>query len=151
MRRRGQDGEKTILEVIGDTDGIAAGAAIEQTGSPALGLDAGEQAGIGRLGVRITDSIDTVLDDFDVLIDFTQADAVLENLERCRANGKKGRHRHNRSVRRATRCIEGSKRRNRHRLRPQHEHRRQPVFQTGGTGREHSRRQHRHRDYRGAP
>ena len=80
---------KTILEVIGDTDGIAAGAAIEQSGSPALGLDAGEQAGIGRLGVSVTDNIESVLDDFDVLIDFTRADAVLENLEACRAGNKK--------------------------------------------------------------
>ena len=80
---------KTILEVIGDTDGIAAGAAIEQSGSPALGLDAGEQAGIGRLGVSVTDNIESVLDDFDVLIDFTRADAVLENLETCRAGNKK--------------------------------------------------------------
>ncbi len=80
---------KTILEVIGETDGISAGAAIEQSGSPALGLDAGEQAGIGRLGVSVTDNIESVLDDFDVLIDFTRADAVLENLEACRAGNKK--------------------------------------------------------------
>ena len=80
---------KTILEVIGETDGITAGAAIEQSGSPALGLDAGEQAGIGRLGVSVTDNIESVIDDFDVLIDFTRADAVLENLEACRAGNKR--------------------------------------------------------------
>ena len=80
---------KTILDVIGETDGITTGAAIEQRGSPALGLDAGEQAGIGWLGVRVTDSIVSALDDFDVLIDFTHADAVLENLQACRAGGKK--------------------------------------------------------------
>ena len=80
---------KTILDVIGDTDGIAVGAAIEQRDSPALGLDAGEQAGLGRLGVSVTDSIESVLDDFDVLIDFTRADAVLGNLEACRVGGKK--------------------------------------------------------------
>ena len=80
---------KTILEVIGEADGIAAGAAIEQSSSPALGLDAGAQAGIGTLGVSVTDDLDAVMDDFDVLIDFTRADAVLENLERCRAGGKK--------------------------------------------------------------
>ena len=80
---------RTILEVINDTDGITAGAAIEQSNSPMLGADAGEQAGIGRLGVGITDMIGTVMDDFDVLIDFTQADAVLENLEQCRAGKKR--------------------------------------------------------------
>ena len=80
---------KTILEVIADTDGITVGAAIEQRGSPALGLDAGEQAGTGRLGVSVTDDIGAVMNDFDVLIDFTRADAVLKNLEQCRANGKR--------------------------------------------------------------
>ena len=80
---------KTILEVVNDTDAVSVGAAIEQSDSPALGLDAGEQVGIGRLGVGITDKIGTVVDDFDVLIDFTQADAVLKNLEQCRANKKR--------------------------------------------------------------
>ena len=42
-----------------------------------------------RLGVSVTDNIESVLDDFDVLIDFTRADAVLENLETCRAGNKK--------------------------------------------------------------
>ena len=80
---------KTIQEVIATTAGITLGAAIEQSNSPALGLDAGEVAGIGRLGVTVTDNIEAVMDDFDVLIDFTQADAVLENLEQCRVNKKR--------------------------------------------------------------
>lgn len=80
---------KTILEVIGETDGITVGAALEQSGSPALGRDAGEQAGIGSLGISVTDNIESAVGDFDVLIDFTRADAVLENLEVCRAAGKK--------------------------------------------------------------
>ncbi len=80
---------KTILAVIGETDGITTGAAIEQPGSPALGLDAGAQAGIGNLGVNVTDDLEAVTDDFDVLIDFTCAAAALQNLARCRAGGKK--------------------------------------------------------------
>ena len=80
---------RAILEVINDTAGITVGAAIEHSNSPMLGVDAGEQAGIGRQGVGITDNIAAVMDDFDVLIDFTQADAVLENLEQCRAGRKR--------------------------------------------------------------
>ena len=80
---------RAILEVINDTAGITVGAAIEHSNSPMLGVDAGEQAGIGRQGVGITDNIAAVMDDFDVLIDFTQADAVLENLEQCRAGKKR--------------------------------------------------------------
>ncbi len=80
---------RTIQEVIGDTVGVTTGAAIEHKDSPMLGLDAGEVAGMGRQGVSITGNIGDVLDDFDVLIDFTQADAVLENLEQCLVSRKR--------------------------------------------------------------
>ena len=80
---------KTILEVCRDSDGVELGAAIEHPESTALGLDAGEQAGIGRQDVAIVADINEVIDDFDVLIDFTLADAVLNNVERCRSAGKK--------------------------------------------------------------
>ncbi len=80
---------KTIQEVINDTTGVTTGAAIESRDSPTVGLDAGEVAGIGKQGVGMVSNIDDVVDDFDVLIDFTVADAVVENLEQCRANRKK--------------------------------------------------------------
>jgi len=79
---------KTILEVCKDTPDIAVGAAIEHGASPALGQDAGELAGIGTLNTAITGDIASVLDDFDVLIDFTQADAVIKNIEICKGAGK---------------------------------------------------------------
>jgi len=80
---------RTLLEVCRDTDGVTLGAAIEHAGSPVLGMDAGEMAGIGRQGVTVVSDINQVMDAFDVLIDFTLADAVLDNLERCRAAGKR--------------------------------------------------------------
>lgn len=79
---------KTIIEVCNDTDGVVVGAAIEFSGSPVIGIDAGEQAGIGNLGVPISDDIAKVADDFDVLVDFTTAASVPGNVERCRAAGK---------------------------------------------------------------
>ena len=79
---------KVILELAKDTPDASIGAAIEHSACPVLGLDAGENAGIGRLGVAITDDISAVANDFDVLIDFTIADAVLKNLEACRIAGK---------------------------------------------------------------
>jgi 4-hydroxy-tetrahydrodipicolinate reductase len=80
---------KTILEVCRDTDGIEIGAAIEHSASPMLGLDAGDVAGIGRQNVSIVDDISAVSDDFDVLIDFTFADATIDNLRKCRDAGKR--------------------------------------------------------------
>jgi 4-hydroxy-tetrahydrodipicolinate reductase len=80
---------RTLLEVCRDTEGVSLGAAIEHAGSPVLGMDAGEMAGIGRQDVTVVSDINQVVADFDVLIDFTLADAVLANLESCRAAGKR--------------------------------------------------------------
>jgi 4-hydroxy-tetrahydrodipicolinate reductase len=74
---------KTILEVCNDDDGIEVTAAIEYSGSPVLGLDAGELAGIGKLGVDITDDISGIADKVDVMIDFTLATSVPANIRKC--------------------------------------------------------------------
>lgn len=79
---------KTILEVCHETKGVVIGAAIEYKGSPMIGADAGEQAGLGKLGIAIVDDIASVADQFDVLIDFTLAASVPENVKKCRAVGK---------------------------------------------------------------
>ncbi len=74
---------KTILEVCNDNEGVEVTAAIEYSGSPMLGLDAGEVAGIGKLGVNITDDIASVAEQVDVMIDFTLAASVAANIEKC--------------------------------------------------------------------
>jgi 4-hydroxy-tetrahydrodipicolinate reductase len=74
---------KTILEVCNDTDGVEVTAAIEYSESPMLGLDVGEVAGIGKLGVLISDDIASVADQLDVLIDFTFAGSVSANIKKC--------------------------------------------------------------------
>ncbi len=76
---------KTILEVCQETDKVEVTAALEYSGSPMLGLDAGELAGIGRNGVLIGDDIAAVADQVDVMIDFTLAASVPKNLEQCLA------------------------------------------------------------------
>ncbi len=80
---------RTILAVCYDTDGIIIGAAIEHPQSSMLGLDVHESAGLGKRGVVIASEIAAVADDFDVLIDFTLAEATAANVERCRAAGKR--------------------------------------------------------------
>ena len=80
---------KTILELCDKSEDLIIGAAIEHPQSPMLGLDAGNLAGIGEKGVLIVDDIDSVSDDFDVLIDFTLPDATIENLRKCQAAGKR--------------------------------------------------------------
>lgn len=80
---------RTILEVCRDDDDTTVTAAIEHADSPALGRDAGEIAGIGNLGIEIVSDVAAVTDRFDVLVDFTLAQAVVENVGKCRAAGRK--------------------------------------------------------------
>jgi len=68
---------KVLLEAITNTDGVVVGAALERPGSAVIGLDAGELNGLGHLGVAISDSLDKVRDEFDLIIDFTRPEVTL--------------------------------------------------------------------------
>jgi 4-hydroxy-tetrahydrodipicolinate reductase len=63
--------------------------AISRPGSDAIGRDAGELAGIRALDVKVVDDLVSVIDQFDVLIDFTRPDASMAFIESCRQAGKK--------------------------------------------------------------
>ena len=80
---------KTLIEAVNNNENTVLTAALERTGSSLIGADAGELAGIGKLNVAVVDDITQVVDDFDVLIDFTVPDATLTNLACCKENGKK--------------------------------------------------------------
>lgn len=54
--------------------------AIEKTGAPDLGRDAGESAGIGRIGVPIESSAGSALSKADAVVDFTIPEGTLEML-----------------------------------------------------------------------
>jgi 4-hydroxy-tetrahydrodipicolinate reductase len=64
-------------------------AAVSRPESLSLGKDAGELAGISHIGVSVTDDLATIVDSFDVLIDFTRPDASMRFIEICRQAGKK--------------------------------------------------------------
>ncbi|MDB5587945.1 MAG: 4-hydroxy-tetrahydrodipicolinate reductase [Devosia sp.] len=51
--------------------GLSLHAAVDRPGTPAIGQDAGLFAGIGALGVTITDNLDAALVGADAVIDFT--------------------------------------------------------------------------------
>ena len=79
---------KTIIETCSETENINVTAAIEHPGSPGLGMDSGVLAGIGKNNVKIVSELSNVLDDFDVIIDFTLPDSTLNNLEHCLSGRK---------------------------------------------------------------
>ena len=80
---------KTLIELIAAADDLALGAAFERGDSPLLGVDAGEQAGVGSLGVPVTSDPGQVLDQFDLVIDFSVPEATLDLLKACVVAEKK--------------------------------------------------------------
>ena len=72
---------RTLIEACARADGMRLSVALEKTGSPALGADAGELAGVGKLGVIVGASFGR--QEFDVLVDFTTPEATLANLDHC--------------------------------------------------------------------
>lgn len=80
---------KTLIDAINQADGAVLSAAIVEPTSSLVGADAGELAGLGKLGVKLSGSLEAVLDDFDLLIDFTAPEVTLQNLAVCEAANKK--------------------------------------------------------------
>ncbi len=79
---------KNLINALQETEGLELGAATERSGSSLIGVDAGALAGVGDLGVAVVDDLSQVVDDFDVLIDFTRPAATMAHLEICQAHGK---------------------------------------------------------------
>ncbi|TWI50848.1 dihydrodipicolinate reductase [Pseudomonas duriflava] len=80
---------KTLVEAVQQTSGAAGlTAAIDRPDSTLVGADAGELAAIGRIGVPLSGELGRVLEEFDVLIDFTHPTVTLQNLALCRQAGK---------------------------------------------------------------
>ncbi len=80
---------KTLIEAVALAEGAELTAALERPESSLLGADAGELAGLGKNGVTLVGDIQAVIDDFDVLIDFTAPVATLANARACADAGKK--------------------------------------------------------------
>ncbi len=80
---------RTLIEACYQTAGIELTAALERADSTLIGVDAGELAGLGKLDVKVSGSLSEIINDFDVLIDFTVPSATLENLAVCKEAGKR--------------------------------------------------------------
>lgn len=80
---------KALIDAVNQTEGLQVSAAIERPDSSLIGADAGELAGIGKVGVSVVGAIEEVVNDFDVLIDFTTPETTVHNLDVCVANNKK--------------------------------------------------------------
>lgn len=79
---------RTLAEAIAQASGVALAAAVEQPGSSLIGADAGELTGQGKNGVRVCGDLAEVIDDIDVLVDFSVPDATVANATLCARHGK---------------------------------------------------------------
>ena len=69
-----------LVALIKDSPALTLAGAIEGKGHHALGQDAGEAAGAGRIGVPITNDLTALLTRGEVVIDFSSPEATLVHL-----------------------------------------------------------------------
>ncbi|MBW9258277.1 MAG: 4-hydroxy-tetrahydrodipicolinate reductase [Candidatus Thiodiazotropha sp. (ex. Lucinisca nassula)] len=79
---------KSLVQAVHETDGLTLGAATERAESGLVGRDAGELAGLGSFDLALVDDLAKVVDEFDVVIDFTTPAATLKHLQICKDAGK---------------------------------------------------------------
>lgn len=78
----------SLIRACGETQGMHLTAALERPDCPSIGQDAGVQAGLEPIGFALAGDLASMLDDFDVLIDFTRPEPTLAHLDLCRKGGK---------------------------------------------------------------
>ena len=79
---------RVLIETVSRAPDARLAAALEQSGNPYVGKDAGELFEEAR-GVSISDDIEHALSGCDVLIDFTRPDGTVRHLAVCRTLGVK--------------------------------------------------------------
>lgn len=80
---------RTLIEACVDERETILTVALEAPDSNLLGHDAGELAGLGKIEASIVGELESVINNFDVLIDFTRPEATLNNVAICRAAKKR--------------------------------------------------------------
>lgn len=79
---------KALIESTHKNPETSLAAAIVRPTSSLIGVDAGEFGGLGKIDVKIVGDIGSVINDFDVLIDFSSPAATLANVKICAAHKK---------------------------------------------------------------
>jgi 4-hydroxy-tetrahydrodipicolinate reductase len=77
---------RCLIQAVAETDGLQLSAAIDRAESSLIGVDAGELAGVGKLGVVLSADLDQATQQSDVIIDFTIPEATMALLPLCAEN-----------------------------------------------------------------
>ena len=80
---------RTLVNACAAGTELVLGAAFEAPDHAAVGVDAGVIAGCGELGITVANSLEEVLDDIDVLIEFTRPEPTLAHLALCARAAKR--------------------------------------------------------------
>ena len=80
---------RALIEAITHSNAMQLSAALGRSESSLVGSDAGELAAVGRNGIEVVGSLETVIDQFDVLIDFSTPQNTVDNAKLCAEHGKK--------------------------------------------------------------
>lgn len=77
-----------IIHMIEAAEGIELAGAFERPGHPVVDKDVGEVVGLPAMGLKVADYLKDVLDQGDVVIEFTQPEASLAHLREVADAGK---------------------------------------------------------------
>jgi 4-hydroxy-tetrahydrodipicolinate reductase len=78
---------RRIISMVHQSPDIVLAGAFERPDHPMVNEDAGQVAGVGELGVKIGGALKDVIDQGEVLIDFTTPQATLENIRMIATQG----------------------------------------------------------------
>jgi 4-hydroxy-tetrahydrodipicolinate reductase len=76
-----------IIHMLHQNADVTLAAAFEHSGSPSVNLDVGQVVGLGEMGLKVAASLAEVIDQGDVVIDFTAPQATLENIRVAASKG----------------------------------------------------------------
>ncbi len=77
-----------LIKSAAFADKVELTVAVSRPDSLSVDKDAGELAGISPLAVKVVDNLASVIDQFDVLIDFTRPEPSMDYIDICRRAGK---------------------------------------------------------------
>jgi 4-hydroxy-tetrahydrodipicolinate reductase len=79
---------RAILTACHEATDTGVASAVEHPASSLLGADAGELAGVQRLGVVVSADLDGAVEAADVVVDFTRPEGTRAALDACRRHGR---------------------------------------------------------------
>lgn len=77
---------RCLIQAVEQTEGLVLSAAIDRADSSLIGADAGELAGVAKVGIAISSDVEAATASSDVIIDFTLPEVTMDLLPHCVAN-----------------------------------------------------------------